>query len=286
MNRMLAALAAALALLAAAVSSSLAKGPPSSAADVREAAASVQASGSDSTATATATCPPGTKAIGGGFDAPPSAGAIPLVYESVKAGEHAWRASMQLFSPRGNGELTLTTYAYCRARAPATHAASDTVPTTGEVQLGPTASATCPHDWTAVAGGFHMPPPLAPPTVTALFFDSLRSGDSAWDDRVVTGPAGPSTLTSEAYCAVNQELPGEAGGESAPNDTDGTVSTASAGCPAGTTALAGGFAQPQSSLVSFFFVTSSRRVGDGWQVSGLHSGFDPAVPLDVAAYCG
>ena len=168
---------------------------------------------------------------------------------------------------------------------PATHSTETTVPTTGEVQLGPTASAACPRDAVAVAGGFDMPPPLVSPTVTELFFDSLRSSDSSWDARVATGPAGPSSLSSEAYCARSMSAPVEADGASAPNGLDSTRSTATATCPAGLSPAAGGFAQPESGVVSFFFVDSSRRVGDSWQVSGLHSGNEPAVPLDAAAYC-
>jgi hypothetical protein len=281
MTRMLAALGAALAIMAAAASSTVAATP----AAIQEASATAQASGDGSTATATATCPGGTKAAGGGFDVPSTNRAIGIVYESVKVHQHAWSASAQVFGPTGSGELTLTTYVYCRAHYPATHVSSQTVPTDGQVQLGPTASATCPRDEVAMAGGFHMPPPLVAPTVTDLFFDSLRDGVSSWDGRVVTGPAGPSTITSEAYCTARQDVPVEADGVSDPNGVDGLSSTAVAACPAGLTPAAGGFAQPASDLASFFFVTGSRRVGDSWQVTGLHSGFDPAVPLQAAGYC-
>jgi hypothetical protein len=125
---------------------------------------------------------------------------------------------------------------------------------------------------------------LISPTVTALFFDSIRTDSSSWDARVVTGPAGPSSLTSEAYCS-NRDAPAEATGSSAPNGLDSTTSTATAACPAGLSPASGGFAQPDSSVISFFFVYESRRVGDAWQVSGLHSGGTPAVALHAAGYC-
>lgn len=70
-----------------------------------------------------------------------------------------------------------------------------------------------------------------------------------------------------------------------PNNFEGVSSTATAACPTGLTPAAGGFAQPASSLGSFFIVYSSRRVGDSWQVSGLRSGTDPGVPLEAAGYC-
>jgi hypothetical protein len=102
---------------------------------------------------------------------------------------------------------------------------------------------------------------------------------------VVTGPAGPSSVTSEVYCARRAGMPVEATGSSSPNGADFVPSTAVATCPADLTPLSGGFAQPQSGATSFFFITGSRRVGDSWHVSGLHAGNDPAVPLVAAAYC-
>jgi hypothetical protein len=61
---------------------------------------------------------------------------------------------------------------------------------------------------------------------------------------------------------------------------------ASAACATPGSPLAGGFAQPDSNVNSFFFVDESRRVDNGWQVSGLHSGAAPAVSLNAFAYCG
>jgi hypothetical protein len=284
MARVLTASGAAIVLMISAALPAAAQGAPVPGA-VQEASATAQATGDGSTATATATCPAGTKAAGGGFDAPSSIDVIGLVYESVRVSQHAWRASVQLFDMGDPSTLTLTTYVYCRAHLPATKTSTETVSTTGELQIGPTASASCAGDETAIAGGFHMPPPLIAPTVTDLFFDSLRSGDSGWDARVVTGPAGPSTITSEAYCSRRDTPPEEVLSASDPVGLDSVASSATASCPAGLTPAAGGFAQPDSVPVSFFFVTSSRRVGDGWQVSGLHSGGGPAVALQAAAYC-
>jgi len=288
MTRMLAALAAVLVLTVTAAQVAVAKpggksGGPS-ASDVQEVSASETASGDGATATATATCPPGTKVSGGGFNAPPAGDAIPIVYESVKVGHRDWRASVQSLDVGDADPVNLTTYAYCQRHFHPTKTVSTTVPTTGQVHLGPTAEASCPRDQTATAGGFSMPAPLISPTVTALFFDSIRSGTSAWDSRVVTGPAGQSSLTSEAYCSP-RDTPVEVTGSSAPNGADSATSTVTASCPTGLAAEAGGFAQPDSMVVSFFFVYESRSVGDGWRVSGLHSGFTPAVSLRGAAYC-
>lgn len=252
---------------------------------IQEASSTATASGNGSTASATAACPGGTKAAGGGFYAPSSAEAVALVYESVKVGKRAWRASVQLLEPADPSAVTLTTYVYCRRHFPATKTAAATVPTDGHLKIGPTAEATCSPGRVAVAGGFHMPAPLTGPTVTDLFFDSMRSGTTGWNARVVTGPAGPSTITSEVYCAKRGGSPIEATGSSAPNGLDSTTSTATATCPDGLSPAAGGFAQPDSVVFSFFFVDESRRVDDSWQVSALHVGTDPAIALQAAGYC-
>jgi len=289
MTRMLAILVAVVVALAALADAASAKNGAHRASRfsgvVEVGTATAEATGDGSTATATASCPHGTKAAGGGFDAPSSAEVIGLVYESVKVGHSSWRSSMQLFDPGDANTVALTSFVYCRTRFPSTKTSTDTVPTTGELQVGPTASAQCPKGESATAGGFQMPPPLGQVSVTDLFFDSLRADPSAWDARVVTGPAGPSTVTSEVYCAKAVAPPTEVQSTSAPVGVDLQTGIATASCPAGTMPAAGGFAQPQSSVDSFFFVYSSMRVGDSWQVSGLHSGGAPAVALTGAAYC-
>ncbi len=255
-------------------------GPPT------ERTASASAIGPETTASATAACPPGTRATGGGFGAPSSVDAVALVYESVKVRQRAWRASVQLLDIGAPSSLTITTYVYCRAHYPHMTTSASTVPTSGETEVGPTASASCPSGEVAVAGGFRMPPPLSGPMVRSLYFDSLRSGTSAWNTKVVTGPAGASTVTGEVYCARQGPSPAEANGASAPNSSDFTRSAASAACAGPGFPLAGGFSQTDSDVNSFIFVDESRRVDNGWQVSGLHSGTDPAVTLNAFAYCG
>jgi len=289
MTRILAATCAALFLLPAVAQARPGHGGGRVPGDIREASATGSATGNESVATATASCPPSTKAVGGGFSAPPSADVIGIgiVYESVKVDQRSWRASAQLLDLGGGSTtLTLTTYAYCRSRVPATRTTTATVPTSGEPQAGPTVTATCPRGTAPLAGGFTMPPPLHAPVVSALYFDSLRSGTNAWETRAVTGPAGPSTVTTEAYCARDAVATTEADGATAPNAVDFSSSTAVAACPAGLSPSSGGFAQPDSGFMSFFFVYESRRAGSSWQVSALHSGGSPAAALDAAAYCG
>jgi hypothetical protein len=285
MLRLIAVVVASTVLLAGAIEPSWGK-QGGDATPVQEGSASASATGPESTASATATCPSGTRATGGGFVVPSSPEAVGLVYESVKIRQRAWRASAQVLDLGPPSSLTITTYVYCAAHFPPTATASTTVPTDGQTQLGPTASAACPTGRTAIAGGFRMPPPLSGFMVTSLYFDSLRNGPSAWDTRVVTGPAGTSTVTGEVYCAKHAGSPGQVSAASAPNSTDFERSTVTAACTPGAAPLAGGFSQPESDLNSFLFVDQSRRVSDGWQVSGLHTGMQPAVSLNAYGYCG
>jgi hypothetical protein len=252
---------------------------------IQERSASASATGREAIVSATATCPKKTRVAGGGFSAPSSIAVIGLVYESVKVGQRSWRASAQLLDLGAPSTLTLTTFVYCRAHFPHTHMSSSTVQTTGRPQVGPSGSATCKRGTEALAGGFTMPPPLHGATVSSIFFDSLRSSPISWDARVVTGPNGPSNFTTEAYCSKKIQPPSQTGATSAPSNSDFTVSTVSATCSEGLAPATGGFEQPQSDLASFFIVFESRRIGASWQVSGMHSGFNPPVTLSAYGYC-
>ena len=250
-----------------------------------EVSATATATGDGSTASATAACPPGTKVAGGGFYAPYSFQVIPIVYESVMAGKREWRSSMQLLDPSGATSLTLTTYAYCRPGLPSVKVYRQSAETTGELGIGPSLEASCPGDDAAIAGGFQMPPPLSSGLVSALLFDSAASDSSSWTSRFVTGTVGAATVSSEAYCDKRDQAPTGVTASSAPNNADFSSSSATADCPAGTSPAAGGFAQPDANFASFFLVYESRRDGDSWRVSGLHTGNDPAASLSASAYC-
>jgi hypothetical protein len=285
MSRKLTTLTASLLLAVAAtpVATAQAGGPKAS---VTEVSATATATGFGATASATAVCPNNTKVVGGGFDAPYSVNVIPIVYESVMTGMRQWRASVQLLDPGGSSSLTLTTYAYCRSGLPNVKSSTASSPTTGEMGLGPTLAASCPDGQGAIAGGFQMPPPLGGEgVVSALLFEALPSGGGGWDSNYVTGPGGITTVSSVAYCLHRDFAPTQLAATSSPNANDFASSSVAADCPAGTSPTAGGFGQPNSGFASFFLVYESRRVGDSWRVSGVHSGNDPGVPLVSTAYC-
>ena len=245
--------------------------------------ASASARGSESTVTATASCPSGMRVTGGGFNAPSSVEVLGLVYESVRVNPRSWRSSAQLLDMGTTSGLTLSTYAYCEKDAPRIKRRRASVATDGVPQLGPTASARCRRGESALAGGFSTPPPLIGQGVSALVLDSHRNGGSAWDTRVATGSAAPSTLTSEAYCARGGASK-ERSATSPLNTTFFETSSATASCSP-SAERTGGFAQPLSVLESFLIIYESRRVDGGWRVSGIHSGANPGVAVSALAYC-
>jgi hypothetical protein len=248
--------------------------------------ATASATGPGAIASATATCPRGSRAIGGGFRAPSSIAVIGVPFESVKVGQRSWRASMQLLDIGSPSTLALTVQVNCRAKAPSTRTASATVPTDGSSKVGPTATAACPGNRRVVAGGFTMPPPLINLMATSLVFDSHRAGARAWTTRVATGAAAPSTITTEAYCTTRRESFDERSSVSAPNAEEFGLSSALASCNQPPVPFAGGFSQPASDIDSFLVISESISAAGGWQASGIHSGTDPAVTLSAHVYCG
>jgi hypothetical protein len=274
-------LAGALACAPAATAAGKAKPPKAS-----TVTATAVATGPQAIASATATCPGGQRAIGGGFRAPSSIDVVGVVYESVKVGQRSWRASVQLLDIGDPSALTLTTQVNCRARAPRTRAAFTTIPTDGVTGIGPTATARCSPKANAISGGYSMPAPLIDNVATSLVMDSRRSGTGAWATRVATGAAGPSTVTTHVYCAERRKELLERSATGEPTNVDFGPSSSTATCETPRVPFAGGFAQPGSNVESFFVVTESRRVNEGWLVSALHSGRDPAVSLSSFAYCG
>jgi hypothetical protein len=243
------------------------------------------ASGTGSIASATATCPKGTLAVAGGFEAPSSSEVLGLVYESVKTGPRTWRASAQLLDIGNPSSLTLEVSVYCKRKFFSARTRRVNSSTDGTPHLGPLVRASCRRSQVAVAGGFSMAPPLHDQMVTALVLDSRRDGPQAWNTFLATGGGGSGAAATEVYCARKQRELAESVAGSAPSAGSFETLTATANCGGDKRPTSGGFAQPQSDVNSFIIVFQSERVGDGWKVSGLHSGMEPPVTLNALAYC-
>jgi hypothetical protein len=253
------------------------------------ASANAVATGDMGIGTATATCPRKTVAVGGGFSVtPPTIGsvtALGIPFESVKVGQNQWRASVQQ-STSGSGSILLSTFVYCRRGAPRTSTATGSIPVESSSGTGNTALASCPGGRKAIAGGFSMPPPVGPSSVS-IIADTLRAGLSGWQTRALSGQG--TTLTSIAYCAKQKKAPKEVAAPAAPTITNGAPITATATCLGKVRAGAGGFSTPGSANPSGFlvFMYESVSIGTGWRSSGVYlvTGSPTIGNLNSYGYC-
>ena len=258
--------------------------------------------------TATATCPKGTKAVGGGFSTPPlppspvNAG---VATASHKVGANQWLASMEIIGTSGP-TVVLTTTVYCRKGAPATTPVTTSTPVaqpSGPPPITPTAAnASCPAGKVQISGGFAIDSVLDSGGLTTLLLSSHRTDPLTWQPTAV-GIAPGHSLTGQADCAKQPKSkkgkkseaakktkklkpPTEVTGDTTSGSTVTTV-TAVATCPAKTFAVNGGFSEPGAlqSLSSFFFlVTESQAVGNTWHVSGFNESSNPGT-LRSHGYC-
>jgi len=273
----------------AAIAAMLVAAAPAEAAKLKTRTASTSAAGNGAIATATATCPAKTRAVGGGFLAgfPPFGpdGAIPAVYESVKAGQRGWRASAQVFELGGPIDSnTLTAYVYCREGAPKTKVAEASTVTPLADQAGPTVQAICPGGKAALAGGFATTPPAGAGGIRPVIVSSLRSGTSSWQVLPISGASNSGTVTSYAYCAKGKAPKAVATSGPAVGGI-GTQNSALANCSGKRRPVHGGFSQAAPAPTNFDLMFESRRSGKGWQVSSLHTNFS-AQTITSVAYCG
>jgi hypothetical protein len=259
---------------------------------------STSASGRGSIATTTAICPKKTRATGGGYlegpiDSVNNPTDTPFVFESQKVDQRSWRASAQADGPTVSGpSVSITVFVYCQQDAPATTAASATVPTPGVSQFGPIATATCPSG-KVLAGGFSTPPPIANPATSSALsnavISSRASGIRGWQVGVRSSLA--SSVTSYAYCANHRHSLLEAPGA---NSTVflGNIVPAVGTCPGKLKALSGGFSAETGSLNGVFEVYESHRyepeavtTNNHWSASGRLVG-PPSGTMNAFAYCG
>ena len=246
-------------------------------------AAGATTSGNGGIATQTATCPRKTRAVGGGFSGTPANNAIlPVVYESQKVGQRAWRAPSQIADTSGPGSVTLTVFVECRRNAPVTTAVATTIPTADTSQVGPSATASCPKG-KLQAGGFAMDPPLNGSTIKALLLSSTVSGPLSWESSVISDHS--STLTSFAYCGKAKKTLHPVTATVTGQPTSGTASTAVAACTG--RPQSGGFSQTAVLAMGggYFLPYESRIDLNTWRVSATHIGTGPE-PLTATALCG
>jgi hypothetical protein len=138
-------------------------------------------------------------------------------------------------------------------------------------------TASCKRGQEAVAGGFFVN--LADGPSATFLFDSLREGKRDWRLHLYGFSLGGDPVQATAYAYCDKKKPGlkvvTATGET---DEDG-VGVATARCPRGKEAVAGGFDAPETELL----ITRSKRVGKRrWEV-GFLSG--PGIETTAVALC-
>lgn len=241
--------------------------------------------------TATATCPAGTKAVGGGFSASPGGLEPTVVTESRRSGAKRWIASGLRASPLTTATGSLTAVVRCRSGAPKITEVSAS--TTLAAATGPgdhpraTATAGCTGKRRAISGGFssEADPKQA---LAVLPEDSQRvSKGRAWSFTASHNNPASRKLTAYAYCAR-----AKVGTRSGSVSLSGDLTTKSADtqpCGAGLSPISGGFLTSAATLANggdSVFVLASMPQAGGWRATGLHSGAKSTGKLQSFAYCG
>jgi hypothetical protein len=241
--------------------------------------------------TATATCPPGMRALGGGFSGSPGGIEPTVVTESRRLGGRSWIASGLRASPLTTTSGSLTSFVQCRRGAPKIRerAASATLP----AATGPgdhpraTVSATCPGKKRAISGGFSSEAdPKQALAVLPQQSQRLAKG-RAWSFTASHNNPAPRQLTAYAYCAPLR-VATRRGAVSLTGDLT-TKAADTTSCGPGTLPIAGGFITSPATLAGggdIVFVLSSAPQRHSWRATGLHSGAKSTGKLQSFAYCG
>jgi hypothetical protein len=153
---------------------------------------------------ATATCPPKTVALGGGFSSSPapdeSSGSIPLFFESDRNTPTTWISS---FANLGTTARELTSYAYCAAGLNVIETSGGTtLPGTAtgvSVGQGTAIASACPTGRSMLGGGFHNSTPGTAGSIPIL--DKTAPVSGAWQVGAWNLSLTGGTLGATGYCA-------------------------------------------------------------------------------------
>jgi hypothetical protein len=148
---------------------------------------------------ATANCPPGRRAVAGGFSTnPPVFGdeISNLVTHSLPSGTGGWFSQVV-----SQASSALTSYVYCAKLKKAPSLVTAAAPPNATAESISTATASCPGKRVATDGGFSQLGIDADPGHYFLMYESQASGRDWRVSGVRAGSAGvPLTMSSSAYC--------------------------------------------------------------------------------------
>jgi hypothetical protein len=153
---------------------------------------------------ATATCPPGTQAIGGGFSSAPDpeltgSNHFPVFFASYRSSPSSW---LSAFTESGNTARTATSYAYCAAGLKVSETSTGfTVPASSMagIESKTLASPSCPKGLALLGGGFNSTAPASGGPLP--IWTKSGSAGPTWEVGMYNISTTPDTLSSYGYCA-------------------------------------------------------------------------------------
>ena len=264
---------------------------------------------SRSEGTVSATCPPGTTLLGGGFASSPytAFSGSNFVVDSHRTGTSTWTIRSVNNSTAAG---TLTVDAYCRRVDLAlTEVASSATLPAGGFGFFPSGftEATCPAGQYAVAGGFTSSAAISGTAFAGPYpFSSYRTAREKWRVDALNTTSSARTYTALAYCSPLERA--ELAALTSVAGTNAPVAIDTQVCPrtpspkrkgkarrkrkrkraAQLSVLSGGFATPAGlggTPIRAIFVSQARTVNGVWHTAGVSVGDGPAT-LYGYAYCG
>ena len=241
------------------------------------------------TKSATAKCKQGTRAISGGFEAPPlastsSAGSYVQTFTTRRTTRRAWKSTAtNYFAQPDSG--TLTDFAYCSGHLPKLEAKSKsrTIPD----QETQSVKVRCPKGGEAVSGGFQAETHAS--NFTGTFpLQSRRLGNRTWKVTAYSSkPSGGATITAYAYCAKHAIGLDERSATTSFSGTHRNIS-AKARCKKGKQAISGGFDAPADGNSGAYVepFKSKRARERGWKAAtAAYPDSGQTVNWTVYVYC-
>lgn len=250
---------------------------------------------------AVATCPPGTRAISGGFLAPGfEAGIAATVrFSSMRTMKRDWAVSAAGFGGPPDADSPIEAYAYCQKPPQRIRIVTATATVQGQ-SIG-SATAACRANEQAISGGFTSPDFLMLGGAHPLVLSSYRLGERSWTiDAINVNFDGPGTpppgrINAYAFCRKGGPSVFTESTEASVPPVQGTngmpqVTTVSSHCPEGSRAISGGFnghlAVGQDELIASGTIGSVRLPGAaGWTGKVVPVGESPTSTVTIQAIC-
>jgi hypothetical protein len=246
--------------------------------------------------TATATCPAGTKAIGGGYLAPFGSGASMVVTRSFRSGERSWTAGGISVS----GSAATTVEAYCRKTKLVVADVTSAVTLPAVAAATAATAATCPSGWKLVSGGFQGTY-TGNGTAFAFPLTSLSASAGVWSVvGINTSASNAQQIVAHAYCVSGIRQPkvlsavatrilapaGSPGSATSPKCPKPKKPKKGKKKPPRRRVSGGGFSVPTPPATPIPAVTDSRISGGAWLTAAAAvSGAAGPVPITSQAIC-